>query len=79
MGNELLPGTILYEHYKIIECISTAKFSNVYIVEDTKDNNKQLIIKELLNEAIDAKDREQALKKFEEEVAIYKKLEHENI
>ncbi|OQA14998.1 MAG: Serine/threonine-protein kinase PrkC [bacterium ADurb.Bin363] len=78
MAHEILPETILHNHYKIIKCIYSAKFSNVYLAEDTEEN-KHVVIKELLNEAIDSKDREQALKKFCEEIEIYKKLKHDNM
>ncbi len=79
MSNELLPGTILYDHYKISECISTAEFSNIYIAEHLKENNKKVIIKELLHKAIGTNDRAKALEKFQEEIDIYKKLDHPNM
>lgn len=78
MSNELLPGTILYDHYKISECISTAEFSNIYIAEHLKEN-KKVIIKELLHKAIGTNDRAKALEKFQEELDIYKKLDHPNM
>lgn len=79
MSNELLPGTILYDHYKISECISTAEFSNIYIAEHLKESNKKVIIKELLHKAIGTNDRAKALEKFQEEIDIYKKLDHPNM
>ncbi|MEQ8188815.1 MAG: serine/threonine-protein kinase, partial [Candidatus Eremiobacterota bacterium] len=79
MSNELLPGTILYDHYKISECISTTEFSNIYIAEHLKENNKKVIIKELLHKAIGTNDRAKALEKFQEEIDIYKKLDHPNM
>jgi YVTN family beta-propeller protein len=79
MSNELLPGTTIYDHYKISECISTADFSNIYIAEDLNENNKKVIIKELMNKAIGTNDRENALKKFQEEIETYKNLEHPNM
>lgn len=79
MSNELLPGTILYDHYKIGECISSAEFSNIYIAEDLNKNNKKVIIKELLHKAIGTNDRANALEKFQKEIDVYKKLEHPNM
>jgi serine/threonine protein kinase len=79
MSNELLPGTIIYDHYKINECISTADFSNIYIAEDLNENNKKVIIKELLYKAIATNDRVKALGKFQEEIDMYKKLDHPNM
>ncbi len=79
MSNELLPGTILYDYYKISECICTAEFSNIYIAEDLNENNKKVIIKELLHKAIGTNDRAKALEKFQEEIDIYKKLNHPNM
>jgi len=77
MSNELMPGTILAENYEIIECISTSKSCNIYIAEDVED--KKVAIKELFNEAIDSKHRNDALEKFKEETKFYTKIEHENM
>jgi len=77
MSNELMPGTILAENYEIIECISSSKSCNIYIAKDVED--KKVVIKELFNEAIDSKHRNEALEKFKEETKFYTKIEHENI
>ena len=71
---KLKKGTVLMGKYALEECISSSKSCNIYIAEDKK-NEKKVIIKELFDEAIDSKYRSEALKKFNEELAIYKNLE----
>jgi YVTN family beta-propeller protein len=78
MSSRLLGGTILNERYKIRECICSHEFSNIYTAEDITEN-KEIIVKELLNEAIDDKYRHDALEKFHSEVSIYKKIRHKHI
>jgi len=78
MSHEIMPGTMLLNRYKINECISSKDFSNIYIAE-SEETGKKVVIKEILNEAIESKYRDEALKKFKDEIKNYKKLEHENM
>jgi len=78
MSSRLLGGTILNERYKIRECICSREFSNVYTAEDISEH-KEIIVKELFDEAIDDKYRHEALEKFCSEVSIYKEIRHKNI
>ena len=72
-----MAGTILAEAYEIVKCISSSEFCNIYIAEDVDD--KKVIVKELFDEAIESKSRDEAIEKLKKEAEIYKKLEHENI
>jgi len=78
MSHEMMPGTMLLNRYKINECIYSKDFSNIYIAE-SEETGKKVVIKEILNEAIESKYRDDALKKFKDEIKSYKKLEHENM
>jgi len=78
MENTLLPGTIVHENYKIIEPVSSGKFSNVYIAKLT-DTENTVIIKELFRENIEAKSEEEAITLFNQEIETYTGLKHENL
>jgi len=54
------------------------KTFQIYIAE-SEETGKKVVIKEILNEAIESKYRDDALKKFKDEIKSYKKLEHENM
>ena len=72
------PAGVIRERYRMIKCISSRKFSNVYIALDF-NRSRKVVIKELLIEALDSKYRDEALVKFIGEIESYKRVNHKNM
>jgi len=76
--NNLLPGTILKENYKVIDIIYKGLLGGIYKGLNIK-KNKFIFIKELITTHKDRSLRQQAIEQFKFEAKIFFKIKHENL
>lgn len=74
--NQLEPGEVLGERYKILEEIGSGGMSNVYRVLDLKDNEHELALKVLHKEFLEDK---AYVERFIREVHLLNEIDHPNV
>jgi serine/threonine protein kinase len=72
----LLPGALLFSRFKLIRCLSAGNAGGVYLVEDTKKDNRLVAIKILSNYANPGDIAESPLLR---ELKISQRINHPNV
>lgn len=77
---DLSPGTLLQNRYRILHKVGHGGMGAVYLVEHTSLNNKQFAVKEIREVGIsDPTDRAVAVQQFQKEAHILAQLKHLNL
>lgn len=69
-------GDIIKNRYRILKHVGGGGQANVYLAEDTEDNDKDVIVKVLKFQSFSKRHREEELKLFSREAEIFGKFSH---
>ncbi|HNJ40498.1 MAG TPA: FHA domain-containing serine/threonine-protein kinase [Acidobacteriota bacterium] len=77
--DQLKPDTMLSGRYRVVKRIGGGGMGNVYLVQDTRLNNRQRALKEMIGSFADDSSRQKAVQDFHREAELLASLEHPSI
>ena len=72
-------GNLLYNRYVIVRLLKRGGMGAVYLAQDTHLGNQECVVKEMLDQFVDAQQHQHAAQMFEREAVILSRLRHNHI